>query len=168
MAMRRRPRVRHRVSSPGHRDMDESTFSDTAVRDIASTFIARRFQVRGSDQLGSANKGTRPGHVYADVVFSFAFHQVFRSLAKDLGTDDLRPNVPTASFVEGEIHRGEDTKLPIPAFFDDSVLVVTALTPQELIPKCARVLETKNGQSIRIERHGSERQQRQNRGPLTI
>ena len=32
-------------------------------------------------------------------------------------------------------------RLPIPAFFDDFVLVVTAATPEELIPKCARVLE---------------------------
>ena len=47
----------------------------------------------------------------------------------------------TYSFVEGEIHRGEDTKLPIPASFVDFVLVVTAPSPQELLPKCARVLE---------------------------
>ena len=121
--------------------IEESTFSATAVRDIASTYTASHFQVRGSEDLGSANKSTRPGHPYADVFFSFAFHQVLRSLAKDLDTDDLRPSVPTASFVNGEIHQGEDTKLPIPAFFDDFVLVVTAPTPQELIPKCARVLE---------------------------
>ena len=54
--------------------MEESTFSATAVRDIASTFTASHFQVRGSEVLGSANKCTRPGHPYADVVFSFAFH----------------------------------------------------------------------------------------------
>ena len=32
-------------------------------------------------------------------------------------------------------------RLLIPAFFDDFVLVVFAATPEELIPKCARVLE---------------------------
>ena len=113
--------------------------------------------MRGSEELGSANKGTRPGHLYADVVFSFAFHQVLRSLAKDLDTDDLRPNVSTASFVDGEIHRGEETKFPIPAFFDDFVLAVTAPTPQELIPKCARVLEEiKNKKSVHIKKHGSQ------------
>ena len=89
--------------------------------------------------MGSANKGTRLGHPYADVVFSFAFHKVLRSLAKDLDTDDLRPSVPTASFINGEIHQGEDTKFPILVFSDNFVLVVTAPTPQELIPKCARV-----------------------------
>ena len=36
--------------------MEESTLSDTAVRDIASTFTASHFQVRGSDHLGSANE----------------------------------------------------------------------------------------------------------------
>ena len=64
-----------------------------------------------------------------------------RSLAQDLDSDDLRPSVPTAIFSDGEIHQGEDVKLPINAFFDDFVLVVTAPTPQELIPKCARVLQ---------------------------
>ena len=122
--------------------MEESSLSDTAVRDIASTYTASHFQVRGSEDLRSANKGTRPDHPYADVVFSFAFHQVLRSLAQDLDSDDLRPSVPTAFFVDGEIHQGEDTKLPIPVFFGDFVLVVTAPTPQELIPKCARVLQT--------------------------
>jgi hypothetical protein len=74
------------------------------------------------------------------VVFSFAFHQVLRALAEDLDTEDLRPTVPTASIVDGEFHQGEDTKLPIPAVFDDLVLVVTAPSPQELVQKCARVL----------------------------
>ena len=97
--------------------MEESSLKDTAVRDIASTFTASHFQVRGSEAIGSANKGTRPGHPYADVVFSFAFHQVLRALAKDLDTEDLRPTVPTASIIDGEFHQGEDTKLPIPAFF---------------------------------------------------
>ena len=68
-----------------------------------------------------------------------------------MDTDDLRPNVPTASFVDGEIHQGEDTKLPILAFFDDFVLIVTAPTPQELIPKCARVLEKKQEQRSQQE-----------------
>ena len=54
--------------------MEESTLSAIAVRDIASTFAASHFQVRGSETLGSANKGARPGHPYADVVFSFVFH----------------------------------------------------------------------------------------------
>ena len=105
-----------------------------------SMFVSycRHSQVRGSEDLGSANKGTRLGHPYADVVSSFAFHQVLRSLAKDLDTDDFRPSVPTAFFVNGEIHKGEDTKLPIPVFFDDVVLVVTAPISQELMPKCAR------------------------------
>ena len=123
--------------------MQESSLSDTAIRDIASTYTASHFQVRGSEDIRSANKGTRPGLPYADVVFSFAFHQVLhvRSLAQDLDSDDLRPSVPTAIFSDGEIHQGEDVKLPMNAFFDDFVLVATAPTPQELIPKCARVLQ---------------------------
>ena len=74
--------------------MEERILSATAVRDIASTFTATYIQVRGSEALGLANKGTRQGHLYADVVFSFVFHQVLRSLARDLDTDDLRPSVP--------------------------------------------------------------------------
>ena len=51
-------------------------------------------------------------------------------------------------FVDGEIHQGEDTKLPSPALFDDVVLVVTAFSPKELIPKCSRVLEKTTGTSF--------------------
>ena len=44
-----------------------------ASRDIASTLSACHFTMRGSSLLGSANKGTRPGHPYADIIFAFAF-----------------------------------------------------------------------------------------------
>ena len=77
------------------------------------------------------------------MVFSFVFHQVLKALAIDLDTDDLRPKVPTAYFTNRELQQGEDVRLPIPAFFDDFVLVVIAATPEELISKCARVLEKK-------------------------
>ena len=94
--------------------IENSTLSALTVRDIASTFTASHFEVRGSTSLGSAHKGTRPGHPYADVVFSFAFHQVFKALAIDLNTDDLKPKVPTAFFINGELQQGEDVRLPIP------------------------------------------------------
>ena len=121
--------------------IENSTLSALTVRDFASTFTASHFEVRGSTNLGSAHKGTRPGHPYADVVFSFAFHQVLKALAIDLDTDELRPKVPAASITNGALRRGEDVRLPIPAFFGDVVLDVTATTPGELIPKCSRVLE---------------------------
>ena len=50
--------------------MENSTLSALTVRDIASTFTASKFEVRGSSNLGSAHKGARPGHPYADVAFS--------------------------------------------------------------------------------------------------
>ena len=75
-------------------------------------------------------------------------------LAEDLDTDDLRPSAPTLSFPNGTNHKGEEIKLPIPAFFDDFVLVVTAPSSQELIPKCARVLDTIR-KSVRVTWHGS-------------
>ena len=51
--------------------MDDSILSDLIVRDIASTFTASHFEVRGSSKFGAAHTGTSPGHCYADVVFSF-------------------------------------------------------------------------------------------------
>ena len=51
--------------------------------------------------MGSAHKGTRPGHPYADVVFSFAFHDVLKAFALDLDTDELRQKVPTATIADG-------------------------------------------------------------------
>ena len=79
--------------------------------------------------------------LYADVVFSFAFHQVLKALALDLDTEDLRPKVPTASCFEGVLQQGEDVRLPNPAFFDDFVPLAIAGSPEELVPKCQRVLE---------------------------
>ena len=69
--------------------MENSTLSALTVGDIASIFTASHFEVRGSSKLGSAHKGTRPGHPYADVVFSFAFHQILKALAMDFDTDEL-------------------------------------------------------------------------------
>ena len=110
------------------------------MRDIASIFTASHFEVRDSTKLGSAHKGARPGHPYADVVFSSVFYELLKALAMDFDID-VRPKVQTATFVDGELQQGDDVRLPIPAFFDDFVLVVTAATPAELIPKCAHVLE---------------------------
>ena len=61
----------------------------------------------------------------------------------DLGIDEFRPKVPTATFADGELQQGEHVRLPIPAFVDDFVLVVTATSPEEVVAKCARVLENK-------------------------
>ena len=72
----------------------------------------------------------------------------------DLDTDELRPKVPTATTADGELQQGEDVILPIPGFFHDLVLVVIATTPEEIIPKCARVLE-QNRKSVRVMWHGS-------------
>ena len=51
-------------------------------------------------KLGAAHKGTRPGHPYADVVVSFAFHQILKAFALDLDSEELRPKVPTAAVHE--------------------------------------------------------------------
>ena len=42
--------------------MPDSTLSDLTVRDIASTFTASHFEVRGSSKLSAAHKGPRPSH----------------------------------------------------------------------------------------------------------
>ena len=81
--------------------MENSILSALTGRDIASIFTASHFEVRGSTNLGSAHKGIRLGHPYADVVFSFAFHRVLKALAIDLDTDELRPKGPTASIMDG-------------------------------------------------------------------
>ena len=99
------------------------TFSTSTVRDIVAIFIASYFEVKGSSKLGSAHKGTRPSHLYADVILSCAFHQVLNALAVDLDVEEFRPSVPTASFIDREVQQGEDVRLPIPAFFDNFVCV---------------------------------------------
>ena len=89
-------------------------------QDIASTFSACHFTVRGSSLLGGANKGTRPGHPYADVVFSYVFHTIIESLAVDLNKNGLRPFVPTARFdsATGTLEEGS-VHMPIVFFLSD-------------------------------------------------
>ena len=41
------------------------------TRDIVSTYTGIYFTVNGSEHVGQALKGTRPGHPYADAVFAF-------------------------------------------------------------------------------------------------
>ena len=60
--------------------------------------------------MGLAHKGTRPGHSYTDVVFSFAFHQVLTALAMDIDTDEFRPKVPTSTIADGELQQGENVR----------------------------------------------------------
>ena len=49
--------------------MTESGASPTLTNDVLSTFTASHFTVRGSNKVGEATQGTRPGHPYADAVF---------------------------------------------------------------------------------------------------
>ena len=53
--------------------LTEAGASPTFTNDVLSTFTASHFTVRGSNKVGEATQGNRPGHPYADAVFSFAF-----------------------------------------------------------------------------------------------
>ena len=71
--------------------LNQSDINQATKRDIASTFSACHFTVRGSSLIGGGNKGARPGHHYADVVISYAFHNISESIAEDLDRHGLRP-----------------------------------------------------------------------------
>ena len=58
--------------------LTEAGASPTLTNDILSAFTASHFTVRGSNKVGEATQGTRPGHPYADVVFAFAFQRVLK------------------------------------------------------------------------------------------
>ena len=66
----------------------------TLTNDILSAFTASHFTVRGSNNIGEATQGTRPGHPYADAVFGFAFQRVLRNVAQTLDDLHLRPEIP--------------------------------------------------------------------------
>ena len=83
--------------------------------DIASTYTGTYFTMQGSEEIGIALKGTRPGHPYADIIFAFAFQQVLSKLASQLDRLRLRPQVPTYSLTEPFTRTGY-TSMPIPAF----------------------------------------------------
>ena len=64
------------------------------IDDVASTYTATHFRVRGTSSIACAQTGTRPGHPYADVVFAFAFHRILKTLATKLDALELRPKLP--------------------------------------------------------------------------
>ena len=110
--------------------LNHSDINQATKRDIASTFSACHFTVRGRSLLGGANSSTRPGHSYADVVFSYAFHQILESITVDLDHAGVRPLVPTAAC--NEATSTFDTgvgPMPIVAFFDDIVVPIVSKTP---------------------------------------
>ena len=71
--------------------LNQSDINQATRRDIASTFSACHFTVRGSSLLGGGNKGTRPGHPYADVAFSYVLSKILESIAEELDHHGLRP-----------------------------------------------------------------------------
>ena len=121
----------------------------------ASSAGAEKKSVEAAEHSKQAKRPpSRKGKSFIGGYFDPAAAKELKKLAIDLDIDELRPKVPTATFVDGELQQGEDVKLPITAFFDDFVLVVTAATPAELIPKCSRVLKIKK--SVCIAWHASE------------
>ena len=95
--------------------------------------------MKGSELVSSAAKGTRPGHPYADVVFSFAFHQVFEDFAKVLDEDDLRPLVPSTD--PADISAPPSfVRFPIPLFFHEFVVLIVTKHPMDLHPACSAAL----------------------------
>ena len=75
--------------------MEETGLPRPFIDDVASTYTATHFRVRGTSSIACAQKGTRPGHPYADVVFAFAFHRILKTLARKLDALELRPKLPT-------------------------------------------------------------------------
>ena len=121
--------------------MTEAGAPPTLTNDVLSTFTASHFTVRGSNKVGEATQGTRPGHPYADAVFAVAFQRVLKDVAKRLDNLDLRPNIPYGPQHTFHQQPPEDfDKLPIPAFFDDFTITVFADSPHQLLPKVREAL----------------------------
>ena len=55
--------------------VEECDLPPSFTADLLSTFSGTHFTMQGSRLIGQATKGTRPGHPYADLVFSFIFSQ---------------------------------------------------------------------------------------------
>ena len=112
--------------------MTEAGASPTLTNDVLSTVTASHFTVRGSNKVGEATQGTRPGHPYADAVFAFAFQ-------RDLNS---RPDIPHAP--QHTFHQQPpdgSTKLPILALFDDFTIIIISDSPDQFLPKVKEALK---------------------------
>ena len=105
----------------------------TFIQDTTANYTNIFFQVSGSNLAGSAKRGTRPGHPYADLVFAFAFHKVLEDVATRMDAVGLRPTITNQSNMPSD-HGGELYSL-IPSFFDDFVVAITATDPADLLLK---------------------------------
>ena len=104
----------------------------TLTNDIPSTFTASHFTVRGSSLLGGANNGTRPGHPCADVVCSYAFHNILECIAVDLNQAGLRPLCPHQKY-SMKLPLSTQERLPFP-LWHSSMTLWYQLFPKPLAP----------------------------------
>ena len=136
--------------------MTEAGASPTLTNDVLSTFTASHFIVSGSNKVGEATQGTRPGHPYADAVLAFALQRVLKSVAKRLDDLNLRPDIPHGPrHIFHQQPPEGSTKLPIHAFFDDFTVTIISDSPDQLFPKVKEALKAVAAGLTTYEHHAA-------------
>ena len=75
--------------------LQEAGVSGVMRHVISLHFEATFFEMEGADGIfGSALAGTRPGHPFADLIFSFVFAKVAGEIGQELDRQDLLPSYP--------------------------------------------------------------------------
>ena len=104
---------------------------------IQSVHTDTHFHVSGQPDVCQTHLGTRPGDCYADIVFSFLWARLLRSLESELHAQGLLECIPPAEGFYLDASSSVEVREGIPylgpTWMDDTCLCLAASSPEEIV-----------------------------------
>lgn len=104
---------------------------------IQSVHTDTHFHVTGQQDVCQTHLGTRPGDCYADIVFSFLWARLLKSLESELHAQGLLDCIPQADgfCIDASSSHDPEEQTPYlgPTWMDDTCLCLAASSPEEIV-----------------------------------
>ena len=108
---------------------------------INDLFRGSWFRISGSALLTVTKRGTRPGDPAADVLFSLSLSALLKSVASDLSSADLLPDIPRPAHRHDWASQGPEEDIGSPAWADDFLQPQTGQDPCDLLARTQRSVQ---------------------------
>ncbi|OLP84483.1 hypothetical protein AK812_SmicGene34646 [Symbiodinium microadriaticum] len=108
---------------------------------INDLFRGSWFRISGSALLTVTKRGTRPGDPAADVLFSLSLSALLKSVAGDLSSGGLLPDLPRPSHRHDWAGQGHDEDIGSPAWADDFLQPQTGKDSCDLLDRIQRSVQ---------------------------
>ena len=108
---------------------------------INDLFRGSWFRISGSALLTVTKRGTRPGDPAADVLFSLSLSALLKSVAGDLSSAGLLPDLPRPSHRHDWAGQGHDEDIGSPAWADDFLQPQTGKDSCDLLDRIQRSVQ---------------------------